>query len=44
MKKGLIVYLVDSDNLPETFDGDDALANLPLSCDHSVLRVGWTLL
>ena len=37
MKKGLIVYLVDSDNLPEAFDGDKALAHLPLSFDHSVL-------
>jgi len=37
MKKGLIVYLVDSDNLPEAFDGDNALSHLPLSCDHSVL-------
>ena len=37
MKKGLIVYLVDSDNLPEAFDGDNALSHLSLSCDHSVL-------
>ena len=37
MKKGLIVYLVDSDNLTETFDADDALASLSLSCDQSVL-------
>jgi len=37
MKKGLIVYLIDSDSLPEVFDADDALAHLSLSCDHSVL-------
>ena len=37
MKKGLIVYLVDSDNLPESFDGDNALSHLSLSYDHSVL-------
>jgi hypothetical protein len=37
MKKGLIVYLVDSDNLPEAFDGDSALTHLSLSFDQSVL-------
>jgi hypothetical protein len=37
MKKGLIVYLVDSDSLPETFDADDALSQLSLSCDQSIL-------
>jgi hypothetical protein len=37
MKKGLIVYLVDSDNLPQAFDGDDALSHLALSFDYSVL-------
>ena len=37
MKKGLIVYLIDSDSLPETFDGDDAMAHLSSSFDHSVL-------
>ena len=37
MKKGLIVYLIDSDGLPEDFDGDDALDNLSLSYDQSVL-------
>jgi len=37
VKKGLIVYLIDSDSLPQTFDGDDALAHLSLSFDHSVL-------
>ncbi|MEJ2366247.1 MAG: hypothetical protein P8017_16525 [Deltaproteobacteria bacterium] len=37
MKKGLIVYLVDSDNLPEAFDGDSALTHLVLSYDQSVL-------
>ena len=37
MKKGLIVYLTDSDSLPEVFDGDDALAHLSLPCDYSVL-------
>jgi hypothetical protein len=26
MKKGLIVYLTDSDTLPMTFDADEALA------------------
>jgi len=30
VKKGLIVYLIDSDSLPQTFDGDDALAHLSL--------------
>ena len=37
MKKGLIVYLTDSDTLPMAFDADDALAALSLSSDHSVL-------
>jgi hypothetical protein len=37
MKKGLIVYLTDSDSLPMTFDADEALAALSLSSDHSVL-------
>ena len=37
MKKGLIVYLIDSDGLPEDFDGDDALDNLSLSYDQWVL-------
>ena len=37
MKKGLIVYLIDSDSLPEAFDGDDALAHLSLPWDYSVL-------
>jgi hypothetical protein len=37
MKKGLIVYLIDSDSLPQTFDGDDAMAHLSSSFDHSVL-------
>ena len=37
MKKGLIVYLTDSNALPITFDADEALATLSLSCDHSVL-------
>ena len=37
MKKGLIVYLTDSYTLPMTFDADEALAALSLSCDHSVL-------
>ncbi|MGD8530590.1 MAG: hypothetical protein PVH35_04050 [Syntrophobacterales bacterium] len=37
MKKGLIVYLIDSDSLPESFDADHALAHLSLFCDHSVL-------
>ena len=37
MKKGLIVYLTDSNTLPMTFDADEALAALSLSCDHSVL-------
>jgi hypothetical protein len=37
MKKGLIVYLIDSDSLPEPFDPDEALAHLSLKSDHSVL-------
>jgi hypothetical protein len=37
MKKGLIVYLVDSDNLPEAFDDEDPLSHLALAFDHLVL-------
>jgi hypothetical protein len=37
MKKGLIVYLVESDSLPEPFDPDAALSHLSLKSDHSVL-------
>jgi hypothetical protein len=37
MKKGLIVYLVDSGNLPETFDESEALGSLTDDCDYSVL-------
>ena len=37
MKKGLIIYLTDSDRLPMSFDADEALATLNLSCDTSVL-------
>ena len=37
MKKGLIVYLTDSNTLPMTFDADEALTSLSLSCDQSVL-------
>jgi hypothetical protein len=37
MKKGLIVYLTDSNTLPMSFDADEALTSLSLSCDHSVL-------
>jgi hypothetical protein len=37
MKKGLIVYLINSDSLPEPFDPDEALAKLSLKSDHSVL-------
>ena len=37
MKKGLIVYLTDSDSLPEFFDEDEALTHLSLESDHSVL-------
>ena len=37
MKKGLIVYLTDSNTLPMTFDADEALTSLSLSCDRSVL-------
>ena len=37
MKKGLIVYLIDSERLPETFDANEALARLSLKSDHSVL-------
>jgi len=37
MKKGLIVYLIDSDSLPELFDSDEALSHLSLKSEHSVL-------
>ena len=37
MKKGMIVYLTGSSILPTTFDPDEALARLSLSCEHSVL-------
>ena len=37
MKKGLIVYLINSDSLPEPFDPDEALSHLSLKSDHSVL-------
>ena len=37
MKKGLIVYLVDSSSLPETFDENNALGRLSLPYDRSVL-------
>ena len=37
MKKGLIVYLVDSSSLPETFDENNALGRLSLQYDRSVL-------
>lgn len=37
MKKGLIVYLINSDSLPEPFDPDAALAHLSLKSDYSLL-------
>ena len=37
MKKGLIVYLTDSKNLPEDFNADEALATLELRCERTVL-------
>jgi hypothetical protein len=37
MKKGLIVYLIDSNSLPEDFDADKALGSLSIKCDSSVL-------
>jgi hypothetical protein len=37
MKKGLIVYLTDSNTLPMTFDAEESLTALALSCDHSLL-------
>ncbi|MCG6981468.1 MAG: hypothetical protein LJE88_08650 [Deltaproteobacteria bacterium] len=37
MKKGLIVYLINSDILPKSFDPDEALSHLSLNSDHSVL-------
>ena len=37
MKKGLIVYLIDSDRLPQPFDPDEALSHLALRSDHSIL-------
>ena len=37
MKKGMIVYLTNSADLPETFDADEAIASLPLSSDRTVL-------
>ena len=36
MKKGLIVYLTDSESLPETFDAEEAMARLSLPWDCSV--------
>ena len=37
MKKGLIVYLTDSQGLPEDFDADRALASMSLQFEQSVL-------
>ena len=37
MKKGLIVYLINSDSLPEPFDQDKALSHLSIKSDHAVL-------
>ncbi|MGD8370526.1 MAG: hypothetical protein PVG64_09605 [Syntrophobacterales bacterium] len=37
MKKGLIVYLIDSSSLPENFDADEALGRLSIQCDSSLL-------
>jgi hypothetical protein len=37
MKKGLIVYLIDSDMLPQPFDPDEALSHLSISSDQSIL-------
>ncbi len=37
MKKGLIVYLIDSKSLPENFDADEELARLSPGADCSVL-------
>ncbi len=37
MKKGLIVYLTDSESLPDSFSPDEALANVPLKCERSLL-------
>jgi len=36
MKKGLIVYLTESDGFPETFDAEEAVSRLTLPCDCSV--------
>ena len=37
MKKGLIVYLTNSESLPENFNADEALTGLSLQCERSVL-------
>ncbi|MFP3869416.1 MAG: hypothetical protein ACLFVT_00865 [Syntrophobacteria bacterium] len=37
MKKGLIVYLTNSAQVPETFDAEEAMACLALPCDRAVL-------
>ena len=37
MKRGLIVYLINSDSLPEPFDQDEALSCLSIKSDHSIL-------
>jgi hypothetical protein len=37
MKKGMIVYLTNSADLPETFDADEAIASLAISSDRTVL-------
>jgi len=37
MKRGLIVYLTDSESLPDSFSPDEALATVPLKCERSLL-------
>jgi len=33
MKRGVIVYLTDSENLPDSFSPEEAQASIPLDCD-----------
>ncbi|MBW2071516.1 MAG: hypothetical protein JRI89_09700 [Deltaproteobacteria bacterium] len=40
MKKGIIVYLTDSGNLPESFSVEEAMAGLGLPGDSTVLAAG----
>ena len=37
MKRGMIVYLTDSESLPDSFSPEEALASIPLDCNRSLL-------